>query len=120
MQIPAGIVEDMMKHAAEEATRECCGLMIGHGRDIVRSMRARNLDPSLSRYLIDPADHFAAIRDARASGLQVIGAYHSHPTGDPLPSASDVAEASGSVDFVYVIVAPQAAAYRAFSINNGR
>ena len=119
MEIPAAIVAELIRHAREEAPRECCGLLIGRGREIVRSARARNLDPSLSRYLIDPADHFEAIRTARASGMEVIGAYHSHPTGDPVPSASDVAEASGGAKFLYVILALESETFKAFYVRRG-
>ena len=32
---------------------------------------------------------------ARAGGPEVIGYFHSHPTGDPVPSMTDCASASG-------------------------
>ena len=73
--------------------------------------------PRPDRYLIDPADHCAALRAARAAGLEVVGAYHSHPDGTLLPSATDCREASYP-DFVYAIVTPapdqerRVAAYR--------
>jgi desampylase len=58
-------------------------------------------DDPLRRYLIDPRDHLGAIREARARGLQVIGAYHSHPRSAAVPSATDAAEGFGN--FVFVI-----------------
>src|SRR3989442_6447217 len=45
--------------------------------------------PISTRYLIDPADHFAAMRTARSNGRRVIGAYHSHPASAPTPSDSE-------------------------------
>jgi proteasome lid subunit RPN8/RPN11 len=71
---------------------------------VQRVVRARNLEESPTRYLIDPAEHFAAIREARASGLRVMGAYHSHPSSAPEPSETDIAEATGGPDFCYLIV----------------
>ena len=94
----------MLSHARAEAPRECCGLLVGKRESVVRSVRARNLDVLATRYLIDPEDHFAAIRSARVDGLEVVGAYHSHPSGAPVPSATDVAEANSGSDFLYVIV----------------
>ena len=44
---------------------------------------------------IDPAALFAAHRDARSGGPELIGYYHSHPQGHPLPSATDCEHASG-------------------------
>ena len=63
-----------------------------------------NLDAAPTRYLIHPVDHFRAIRGARADGLEVVGAYHSHPASAAIPSATDIAEATSGADFVYLIV----------------
>jgi proteasome lid subunit RPN8/RPN11 len=61
-------------------------------------------DDRQRRYRIDPSDHFAAIRQARATGADVVGAYHSHPASQPVPSETDRAEAFES--FLFVIVGP--------------
>ena len=119
IRLPADVVREMLAHAREEAPRECCGLLIGQGETVMRSVRARNLDAKATRYLIDPHDHFAAIRAARAEGLEVVGAYHSHPASAPLPSATDIAEANSGPDFLYVIVAPIDEDVRAFRIDAG-
>jgi proteasome lid subunit RPN8/RPN11 len=106
---------DLIAHAHEQAPRECCGLLIGKGEEVIRSVRARNLEARATRYLIDPADHFDAIRAARTEGCEVIGAYHSHPASPPVPSPTDIAEANSGPDFVYVIVSPlndEVAGYR--------
>jgi proteasome lid subunit RPN8/RPN11 len=89
------------------------------GDDVTRSVRARNLHAQATRYLIDPADHFAAIRSARADGLEVIGAYHSHPTSAAIPSATDIAEADSGADFLYVIVSLLDDDVRAYRIDAG-
>jgi desampylase len=82
-------------HARETAPEECCGLLLGRGDEILEAVRARNLaDDRTTRFLIDPADHFAARRAARARGLEVTGFYHSHPGTDAAPSARDLAEFS--------------------------
>ena len=117
--MPAAVVSEMLAHARDEAPRECCGLLIGQDDSVVRSVRARNLDAKATRYLIDPRDHFAAIRAARADGLEVVGAYHSHPTSAPVPSATDIAEATSGPDFLYVIVSPVDEDVRAFRIDAG-
>ncbi len=51
-------------------------------------------DP-LRHFEIDPAALIAAHRAERGGGLQLLGYYHSHPAGHPLPSATDCAHASG-------------------------
>lgn len=49
-------------------------------------------DPRRS-FEIDPAILFSAIRTERAGGARILGYYHSHPAGDPTPSAADLAQA---------------------------
>ena len=105
MLIRRAVVEGLHDHACREQPNECCGLLIGTAELIERCAPARNLRASPTRYLIDPEDHFAALRSARARGWEVVGAYHSHPHGAPVPSPTDVREATYR-EFVYVIVSP--------------
>ena len=115
---PAAL-DDMLQHARDEAPNECCGLLVGRRGVLERALRARNLQSSPTRYLIDPEDYFAAIRAARSEGRRVIGAYHSHPASAPAPSPSDIAEATGGPDFLYVIVSPKGARALAYCLKNG-
>ena len=115
LTIRRAAVDVIRRHAADDLPNECCGLLIGGAGSVERALRARNLRPSPDRYLVDPADHCAALRTARASGLQVVGVYHSHPTGSLRPSAVDRREASYP-EFVYLIVSPRAAADAAASL----
>lgn len=109
----------MLAHARAEAPRECCGLLVGKDASIIRSVRARNSANTATRYLIEPEDHFAAIRAARAEGLEIVGAYHSHPSSAPVPSPTDIAEADSGADFLYVIVSLANDEVRAYRINEG-
>jgi proteasome lid subunit RPN8/RPN11 len=95
----------LIQHARADVPRECCGLLIGQPGLVERIAPAANVRASEVSYLIDPRDHFAAIRAARAEGLSVIGGYHSHPRSEALPSATDLAESAGE-EFLYVIAAP--------------
>lgn len=114
LRIASALADEMVRAAVEAAPREACGLLVGRVRMVARVVPAGNIDPAPTRYTIAPEDHFAAVRGARRDGLEVIGVWHSHPHGPPLPSASDTAEAVS--DFVYVIVGltpePAIAAWR--------
>jgi proteasome lid subunit RPN8/RPN11 len=92
--IAPAALDAVRTHAAEARPRECCGLLVGVGDAVLRAVRAGNLAPDPDRYLIDPADHVQAIREARAEGLDVVGFYHSHPHSAADPSPTDLAEAS--------------------------
>lgn len=95
----------MLAHAQVAAPNECCGLLIGTAERVDRAVRARNLRESPTRFLVDPADHFAAIKSARAQRTAVVGVYHSHPASAAIPSEKDLAEASYP-EYLYVIVVP--------------
>ena len=95
--------EAMIAHARDDAPLECCGLLLGAQGVIEEAVRARNLRHSRTAYLVDPADHFAAIRRARKEGRTIVGAYHSHPRSPAVPSPVDLLEAQYP-DFLYVIV----------------
>ncbi|HMT48039.1 MAG: hypothetical protein RL702_765 [Pseudomonadota bacterium] len=84
----------------EEATRafpyECCGLLLGQGSRIETALPCTNVHPDPARHFeIDPAALIAAHRAARGGGHQVLGYYHSHPTGRAEPSPTDRAQSSG-------------------------
>lgn len=66
-------------------------------------MQNRSDDPS-RRYAIDPRDHLSLLKRVRGTPTAVVGAYHSHPKGQPVPSETDRAEAFSG--FVYVIAGP--------------
>ena len=84
---------EIVAHAKEEAPRECCGLLVGHGSLVDECVRSPNIDPNPNRYEIDARVHVATNRRLRATGRAVVGAYHSHPHSPAWPSASDLAEA---------------------------
>jgi proteasome lid subunit RPN8/RPN11 len=108
----------ILAEARAAAPRECCGLVLGrrrHDTAVAAALHpARNLAADADRFQIDPADHFAAARAARARGRAIIGCYHSHPGGRALPSAHDLAGA-GQEDFLWLIAADAALAAFVYS-----
>ncbi|HKD48207.1 MAG TPA: M67 family metallopeptidase [Rhizomicrobium sp.] len=94
--------------ARESFPRECCGLIAGTREgDIALALAlhpARNIATRADRFEIEPGDHLRALKQARANGHVLIGCYHSHPNGEPKPSANDLAGA-GEEDFLWLIAA---------------
>ena len=88
------VVDAIVAHARETAPAECCGVLVGRGNDVVEARRTRNAADRPTRFLIEPRDHFDAIRAARAKQLDVVGYYHSHPRSPAKPSETDVSEAN--------------------------
>jgi len=108
----------VVAHARDALPDECCGLLIGQRSKVDVIVRARNLDQSPTQFQIDPLDHFAAIRQARMRGQQVIGVYHPHPLGPETPSERDLREATYA-EYVYLIVTPGVPVVRAFRLADG-
>lgn len=89
------------------APKEVCGLMLGlHDGGAVRVHRvlaAENIaEQPETGYLIDPEFYLHAERQAAGEGRAVVGVYHSHPHGKPIPSETDLELAWP--DWSYVIV----------------
>ena len=113
LHISRALLDQIIRHAAENTRREACGLLTGAGDRITGVTRADNVaaDPA-RRFEIDPAVQFAAIRAARAGGPQVIGHYHSHPNGLAAPSACDAAAAAGPPAWWLLVAGGEATAWR--------
>jgi proteasome lid subunit RPN8/RPN11 len=109
-------------HVRAEAPAEACGLLLGRPGEVLHAWPARNQLESPTRYQVHPEDHFAAIREARRLGLEVIGAYHSHPASPAEPSATDRAEAFAGFLFLIASLAaavPPDRALRAWQLVDG-
>ena len=115
LEVTEAVRSQLRSWARAAYPREGCGLLIGsrdaEGDRVVRATMARNVHASErgDRYEIDPADHLAAWKSADADGLDVVGAWHSHPDHAAVPSAKDLAEAHGGLSYLIVPVTRQGA-----------
>ena len=101
--ITRAALDAIVQHARRDLPNECCGLLVGTDGHIEEARPAANLRLGPTRYLIDPEAHFRALRESRASGRIVVGAYHSHPRGPSSPSQTDIEEANDPA-LVHLIV----------------
>ena len=89
------ILLDQIQAIAAADRAEVCGLLLGATGRIEAIAPAANVAPDPARHFeLDPVALIAAHRAARAGGPQVIGHYHSHPSGVARPSVTDAAFAS--------------------------
>ncbi len=89
------IPQNLLEEAGRKPHEEVCGLLLGQGGHVAKILPAANVHPTPSRFFeIDPAVLIAAARMARGGGLQVLGCYHSHPSGTAAPSQTDAAMAA--------------------------
>lgn len=90
IQVSSGVLESIQFLADYAQPRECCGILFGTGNRIDTYLSADNVHPAPETHFeIDPAALIEAYRAEREGGPQVVGYYHSHPTGDAAPSATD-------------------------------
>ena len=93
------LYDDLRTHGEETYANECCGILLGRAdADAIRVtslVRAGNTrtDSAHNRYNIAPEELIAAQRQARNSGLDIVGFYHSHPDHPAQWSKTDFAEA---------------------------
>ena len=120
MKIRQDVLTKIVAHAVEDLPNECCGLLIGTADMVEDTSRARNTKRSRTKFQVEPADHFAAIRRARAAGFEIVGAYHSHPSGPSGPSETDRARLTDpSMFHVIISLAHGTRTVRAFRLTDG-
>jgi desampylase len=106
--LAAALGAEIARAALAAFPRECCGLVEGveegEGFRATALYPARNLAAAPGYFEIDPADHLAAAKSARARGHGIIGCYHSHPDGNARPSPQDFSGAAQD-NFLWLIAA---------------
>lgn len=87
----------MMEGASEAAwPQEACGILLGKRNRLEQVVRAANVHTTPeTRFEIDPQALIDAHRQARSGGPEVLGYFHSHPSGDAVPSVIDATMAAG-------------------------
>ncbi len=87
------LAREIVEHGQAEHPREACGVLLGIGDEVRRVVPIRNVaDNPLHQYRLDDRE-LAQVIDG-ADGLVLVGFYHTHPNGDPIPSPVDVAQAA--------------------------
>lgn len=113
-------LEKIFAYAREANPAECCGLIGGADCRVTNIYPLLNVaaDPNVS-YEAAPEDLFAAQRQMRDRGEELLAIYHSHPrSAAPEPSETDVRLAyyPQAVYFIIGLAGPQPVA-RAFRIS---
>lgn len=114
VRIASCVVEVIHRAAQAVAPEEACGLLFGSERSIERVVETANRAPDPARHFeIDPATLIAALRAERAGGEALAGYWHSHPSGDTRPSATDAAMAAPDGRLWLIAAGGRLAAWRA-------
>ena len=111
IELTRAAYDEIVYRAYEGGNAEICGVLAGDRGDdgdpsvVTETYAAENVaeTPEI-RYLIDPEEQLELIETVEEGGLDVVGFYHSHPTGPTHPSETDAARATWP-DRSYVICA---------------
>jgi len=90
LTIPKAIVERMIEHARREAPHECCGMLAGREKRVMRSFELENAERSPLRYSIHPLQQLKVFEEIEQESMELLAIYHSHPETIAFPSETDV------------------------------
>jgi len=79
-------------------------LLAGKNDQVEKIIAVKNQAESPVRFVMDPYEQLDAFNGMESNGLDLVGIFHSHPTGPETASPTDIAEAAYEV--IYVIVSP--------------
>lgn len=87
--------QKILEHARTGLPNEACGLLGGYTKEdgsqvITDVYLLRNMDESREHFSMDPKEQFAAIKDIRSKGRELLGNFHSHPESPSRPSEEDI------------------------------
>ena len=93
LKLRKDLYDKMLKHCEDGLPNESCGLIAGTVDGNVKTVEKiyllTNIDASREHFSMDPKEQLAAVKDARAAGLAMLGNFHSHPESPSRPSEED-------------------------------
>ncbi|WKZ40157.1 MAG: M67 family metallopeptidase [Anaerolineales bacterium] len=104
-------LQEMTSYVNTHAPLEACGLLAGRDSRVEKIFYVRNQAQSPVRYVMDPLEQLHALEWIDDHGMDLLGIFHSHPTGPETVSPTDIAEAAYAV--TYVILARMEDEWRA-------
>lgn len=114
--IPENVYRRMINHCYEERPLEACGLLTGAVGHVSTGYATDNQHRSPVLYKVDDLQLLAVDQQARQQGEEIVAIYHSHVATDPIPSRTDIEQATWPEAF-YLIISlkgrrPRARAWR--------
>jgi proteasome lid subunit RPN8/RPN11 len=124
LKLSRSIYEAIIAHAHQDAPIEACGYLAGRrletGDEALLHFPMRNVDASAEHFSFDPAEQFAALKEAGKQGLKLIACYHSHPVTPARPSAEDIRLAyDAAIHYLIVSLAESEPVVKSFRVVKG-
>lgn len=93
LKLKKELYDKLLKHCIDGLPNEACGLIAGNIDGEVKTIEKvyllTNIDASREHFSMDPKEQLAAVKDARANKLTMLGNFHSHPESPSRPSEED-------------------------------
>lgn len=121
LTINSSVFQQMLETAQTAAPLEACGLLAGTGAYAARCYALTNSDASPEHFSMKPEEQFAAVKDMRRHGHEMLAIWHSHPATPARMSAEDMRLAY-TPEIVHVILSladPARPVLRAFTVRDG-
>lgn len=120
--LDVNIYEELVKSGLSALPNEACGLLAGVNGKIEKFYPMTNADASSEHYQMLPEEQFAAVKDMRKNGTDMLAIWHSHPATPARMSEEDL-KLAFTPDTVYMILSLMDAgkpSLRAFRIEEGK
>ena len=89
--------QEMFDHVQRQLPLEACGLLAGTQDRVTNVIPVKNQAQSPERFVMEPYEQLKAFDWIESNGLELLGIFHSHPTGPATASETDIAEAAYNV-----------------------
>jgi proteasome lid subunit RPN8/RPN11 len=90
-------LQTMIAYVDSHAPLEACGLLAGLNSKLEAVLEVTNQARSAVRFVMDPIEQLKAFEWIESNGLELIGIFHSHPTGPETVSPTDIADSAYAV-----------------------
>jgi len=98
------LLHEMVNYVNRHFPLESCGLLAGKNGRAEKMIGVLNQAQSRVRFVMDPHEQLHALDWIESHDLDLVGIFHSHPTGPDTVSPTDIAEAAYPV--VHIVLAP--------------
>lgn len=97
LELSNALLQELIAYVDRHAPLEACGLLAGKEARAEKMIGVLNQAQSPVRFVMDPYEQLHAFDWIESQGLDLVGIFHSHPTGLETASATDIGEAAYAV-----------------------
>lgn len=120
LTISLNLLVQMQSHLQSCLPNEGCGLVLGSGKNASIVLPITNVLASQTRFRMDALELLAALRKMEEDDLSLVAVFHSHPTGESLPSPTDLEEYLHPESAMLIFSQPGEWKMSAFKVKDGQ